>query len=184
MGKLIKIVITLYLSMIFLTISAPALAQLQGTPMASQTMPMETSDKGMIATLMDTKDTSMAASVMKTGDLEGIVKPEGDYTLFVASDSALKATSPDLMNTMMGKLKDRQFAIYFVKGHLVSGMIMPDDIADSRTLTLMNGKTITVRKADGKLMVDDANIVKAVKTGNGMIYVMDRIPESIKAMLA
>jgi len=183
MGKLIKIITALSLSIIFLAFSAPALAQLQGTPMASFTMPVERSDKGIMATLTDTKDTSMAASVMKTGDLEGIVKPEGTYTLFVASDEALKATSPDLINSMKGKLKDRQFAIYFVKGHLVSSMIMPDDMTDGRTLTLMNGKTMTVRKADDKLMVDDAVIIKEVKTSNGMIYVMDRIPGSIKSMI-
>jgi uncharacterized surface protein with fasciclin (FAS1) repeats len=27
---------------------------------------------------------------------------------------------------------------------------------------------------DGRMMVDDANIIKAVKTSNGMIYVMDK----------
>ena len=183
MGKLIKIVIALSLSMIFLAYLAPALAQTHGTPMASQRMSVEQSDKGMMATLIDTKDTSMAASVMKTGGLEGIVKPEGTYTLFVASDKALKATSPDLMNSMMVKLKDRQFAVYFVKGHLVSDMIMPDDMADGRALTMMNGKTMTVRKTDDKLMIDDAIITKEIKTSNGMIYVMDRIPGSIKSMI-
>jgi uncharacterized surface protein with fasciclin (FAS1) repeats len=36
---------------------------------------------------------------------------------------------------------------------------------------------------DGRMMVDDATITKAVKTNNGMIYVMDRIPSSIMTMV-
>jgi hypothetical protein len=198
MDELRKIVAVLTLLAIMLAFTAPALAQTMGTPVASPMfvpdrmqggmqgdtmMPIEQSDTDMMAAMMDTKDTSMAASVMKNGGLKDIVMPEGKYTLFVASDAALKATSPDVLNTMTEKLKDRQFAIYFVKGHLVTGMVMPDEMIDGKTLTLMNGKTMTVRMMDGRLMVDDATIAKAVKTNNGMIYVMDKIPSSIMSML-
>jgi hypothetical protein len=196
MDGLRKIVAVLTLSAIVLAFAAPALALMQtrGMPMASPTMmpgrmqggmmmPMEQSDKDMMATLTDTKDTSMAASIMKTSGLEGVTMPEGMYTLFVASDTALKSTSPDVMDRMREKLKDRQMAVDFVKGHMISGMVMPDEMTDGKTLTMMNGKTMTVRKMDGRMMVDDANIIKAVKTSNGVIYVMDKIPSSIMSMI-
>jgi uncharacterized surface protein with fasciclin (FAS1) repeats len=184
MDELRKIVAVLILSATLLAFAAPALAQMRGTPMASPTMmPIEQSNKGLIATLMDTKDTSMAASIMKKAGLEGMIKPGGKYTLFVASDSALKATSPNILNRMMEKLKDRQMATEFVKGHMVSGMVMPDEMTDGKMLTMMNGKTMTVRIMDGRMMVDDATITKAVKTSNGMIYVMDKIPMSIMTMI-
>jgi uncharacterized surface protein with fasciclin (FAS1) repeats len=184
MDELRKIVAVLTLSAILLAFAAPALAQMRGTPMASPAMmPVERSNKDMMATLMDTKDTSMAASIMKKGGLEGMMKPEGKYTLFVASNTALNATSPGMLNEMMDKLKDRQFAIYFVKGHMVNGMVMPSEMTDGKTLAMMNGKTMTVRMMDGRMMVDDATITKAIKTNNGVIYVMDKIPSSIMTML-
>jgi uncharacterized surface protein with fasciclin (FAS1) repeats len=197
MDELRKIVAALMLLAIILAFTAPALAQMRDTPMASptkvpgrmqggvqgDTMSIEQSNMDMMTKLMDTKDTSMAASIMKNGGLKSIVTPEGKYTLFVASDRALKATSPDVLNTMTEKLKDRQFALYFVKGHLVTGMVMPNEMTDGRTLTLMNGKTMTVRMMDGRMMVDDATITNAVKTNNGMIYVMDKIPSSIMTMI-
>jgi uncharacterized surface protein with fasciclin (FAS1) repeats len=184
MDELRKIIAVLMLSSILMVFAAPSLAQVRGTPMASPTtMPVEQSSKDMIATLKDAKETSMASSIMKTSGLESIVMPEGRYTLFVASDTALRATSSDVRDQMMEKLKDRQFAIYFVKGHLVSDMVVPGEMTDGKTLTLMNGKTMTVRMIDGRMMVDDAIITKAVKTNNGMIYVMDRIPSFIKTIL-
>ncbi len=146
-------------------------------------VPIEQSNKDMMAALMDTKDTSMAASIMKKAGLGGMIKPEGIYTLFVASDKALKATSPSLLNTMMEKLKDRQMAAEFVKGHMVNGMVIPNEMTDGRPLPLMNRKTLMVRMMDGRMMVDDATITKAVRTHNGMIYVMDKIPSSIMTML-
>jgi hypothetical protein len=42
---------------------------------------------------------------------------------------------------------------------------------------------MTVRMMDGRMMVDDAAITNAVKANNGMIYVMDKIPSSIMAMI-
>ncbi len=184
MDELRKLVAVLTLSAIMLAFAAPALAQVRGTPMASPTMiPIEQSDKGMMAAMMDTKDISMAAALMKTAGLESMAKPEGKYTLFVASDTAL-ATSPDLMNKMKDKVKDRQAGIEFVKGHMISGMVMPGEMTDGRKLTLMNGKTMTVRIKDGRMMVDNANIIKVVKANNGVIYVMDRVPWSIWTMLA
>ncbi len=177
-----------------LTVAAPALAQMQGTPLASptmmagqmqgsMTMPIEKSNKDMMAALMDTKDTSMAASVMKTGGLDRIMRTGGMDTLFVASDTALKAESPDTLNRMRENLKDRQWAADFVKGHMVSGLVTPDKMTNGEKLTMMNGMTMTVRKMDSRMMVDDANIVKAMMTSNGIIYVMDRIPSSIMAMV-
>jgi uncharacterized surface protein with fasciclin (FAS1) repeats len=184
MDELRKIVAVLALSAVVLAFTAPALAQMRGTPMASPTMmPIEQSSKDMMAAMMDTKDTSMAASIMKMAGLEGMIKPEGRYTLFVASDTALKAMSPDMLNKMMEKLKDRQTATEFVKGHMVSGMVMPNEMTEGKTLALMNGKTMTVRMMDGRMMVDNATITKAVRANNGMIYVMDKIPSSIMTML-
>ncbi len=184
MDGLRNVVAVLALFAIVMPFTAPALAQMQGTPMTSpMMMPVEQSNKEMMATLMATKDTSMASSIMKTSGLESIIMPDGIYTLFVASDTALKATSPDVHNKMMEKLKDRQFAIYFVKGHLVSDMVTPNEMTDGKTLTLMNGMTMTIRIIDGRIMVNDATITKAAKTNNGMIYVMDRIPSFIMTML-
>jgi uncharacterized surface protein with fasciclin (FAS1) repeats len=193
MEKLKRIVALLTLFAIVLAFAAPALAQSQSMPMASPTMmpgrpqprmmPMEQSDKDLMATLADTKDTSIPASFMKTAGLESMTMPGGKYTLFVASDTALKAMSPDMKNQVMKKLKDKQMGAEFVKGHMINDIVTPDEMTDGKTLTMMNGMTMKVGRTDGRMTVDDATIVKAFKTSNGMIYVMDRIPSSIGGMM-
>jgi uncharacterized surface protein with fasciclin (FAS1) repeats len=193
MDELRRIVAALALFAIVLAFAAPALAQTGNRPMAPPAtipggsqgamMPMEQSDKNIMAALSDSKDTSIPASFMKTAGLDNMGMPGGKYTLFVASDTALKALSPDMKNKVMEKLKDRQMGAEFVKGHMIDGMVTPDEMTDGKTLTMMNGLTMKVGRMNGKMTVDDASIVKTIKANNGMIYVMDRIPSSIGGMM-
>lgn len=186
MDKLRTITGVLILSALLLAFAAPVLAQTQGaagSTVTSTMMPVEQSSKDMMPAMMDTKDLSIAASTMKTAGLEAMAQPEGKYTLFVASDTALNAASPDMRNMMKEKLNDPKVAQEFVKGHMINGMVTPAELTDGKTLTMMNGITVKVSKSDGKTMVDDATLIKAVETSNGIVYVMDKIPSSIGAMM-
>lgn len=146
-------------------------------------MSVKQSDKEMVPAMQDLKEISIATATMKAAGIESMLQPGKKYTLFVASDEALAATSPDMKSAMGAKLKDRQVATNFVEGHLISGTVTPDELTDGKTLTMLNGITMKVRKAGGKLMVDDASLIEAVKTRNGIVYAMDKIPSSIGTML-
>lgn len=186
MDKLRTVICVLIFSSLLLAFATPALAQRSGTPGImedSAMMPVERSDKDMMAAMTDTKDISIAAATMKAAGLEGMMMPGGKYTLFVASDTALNATSPDMKNAMKEKLNDKQVAQEFVNGHLVSRMVTPDELTDGKMLTTLNGIPLKVSRADGKTMVDDATLLKAVETNNGIVYVMDKIPSSIGGMM-
>lgn len=182
MDELRKIIAVLIFSVIMLAFPATAFAQTPAGMNGSITF-VDQSDKGMLAAMMDTKDISIAAATMKKAGIEDMINPGENYTLFVASDTALNSMSPDMKEIMAESMNDRQVAIEFVEGHMISDMITPDEMADGKTLEFMNGKTITVKRADGRIMVEDASVIKAVKTGNGIVYVMDRIPSSIKTMM-
>ncbi|WP_424357558.1 fasciclin domain-containing protein [Methanocella sp. MCL-LM] len=186
MDKLKTVTSMLIISALLLAIVTPALAQTQvvsGNTKASAMVPVERSDKDMLPAMLDTKDISIAAATMKAAGLEGMMMPGGKYTLFVASDTALNATSPDMKNAMKEKLNNKQVAQEFVNGHLVSRMVTPDELTDGKMLTTLNGIPLKVSRADGKTMVDDATLLKAVETNNGIVYVMDKIPSSIGGMM-
>ena len=146
-------------------------------------MSVEQSDKDMVSAMQARKEISIATATMKAAGIESMLQPGKKYTLFVASDEALTVTSPNMKDAMGAKLKDRQVATNFVEGHLISGMVMPDEMTDGKTLTMMNGITMKVRNIGGKILVDDASLIKAVKTDNGLVYVMDKIPSSIRTMI-
>lgn len=202
-----KLITALALAMIAVAFAAPALAQVPGMPMASPTMmpdrmpvasptmmptmmpgmqggmmPVQvtTSNTDMMSTMQGMSDISMAASVMKAMEMDKMMMPGKQYTLFVPNDMAIQKIGMDKMNMLM---KDKQKAMNIVKGFMMDGMMMPSDMTDGKMLTMMNGQTMKVSMADGQMMVDGARVMKAVQASNGMIYVIDGIPSSMMDMM-
>jgi uncharacterized surface protein with fasciclin (FAS1) repeats len=133
-------------------------------------MQMTTSDKGMWATISD-----MSAVGMNSMLMEG-----KDITMFVPDNAAIQKFGTDRMSTMM---KDRQMAQNAMKGFIMSSVVMPSDLTDGKMLDMMNGQTMKVSMAYGQTMIDGARITKAIKTSNGMIYIIDSIPSSMMSMM-
>jgi uncharacterized surface protein with fasciclin (FAS1) repeats len=127
-------------------------------------------------------DMSMASSMMKSAGMDSMMK-SGSHTLFVPSDSAMKSACMDMtrLNSMM---KDKSTATKVMQGFAMNSMVKPSDMTDGKTLTMMNGKTMTVKNMGGQMTLDGAKITKAVQTTNGMIYMIDSMPSSMMSMMS
>lgn len=176
-----KLVVVLALAAIFLALTAPAVAQKQAMPVSSKTMmPMETSGKNTMSTVMGMKDTSMVASVIKDMGMDKTMAGAGKHTLFVPNDAAVQKIGMDKINVMK---KDKAAAMKAMQGLVTTSTIKPSDMVDGKKLTMMNGKTMTVSAKNGQTMIDGAKVVKAVQTTDGMIYVIDTMPSTVTSMM-
>lgn len=201
-----KIFATFALAAIVLAFAAPALAQ--GMPTASPTMrptmtpgmqgmasptmapgarggtmqsvPMTTSDKDVMMTIMDTGDLSMALSDVTAVGMSSTLMNGKDITMFIPDNAAMQKIDKNKMDAFM---KDRPTAMNAMRGLIVNGVVMPSDMTDGKTLTMMNGQTMKVSMANGQVMIDGAPVSKAVKTSNGMLYVLSSIPSSTMSMM-
>jgi uncharacterized surface protein with fasciclin (FAS1) repeats len=144
-----------------------------------QPMQMTTSNKSMVSAMQDMSDISMAASMMKAPGMEAMM-PGTPHTMFVPTDMAIQKMGMDKINMMM---KDKQMAMNALKGFMLDSTVMPSDMTDGKMLTMMNGQTLKVSMANGQMMIDGAKVMKAVKTTDGMIYVIDSIPSSMMSMM-
>ncbi len=151
-----------------------------GTPGGMmQPMQMTTSNKDMMSTMQGMSDISKAMSVMKAAGMDSMM-PGGQHTMFVPSDMAVQNIGMDKVNMLM---KDKQMAMNAMKGHMMDGIVMPSDMTDGKTLTMMNGQTMKVGMANGQMTIDGARVTKAVQTNDGMLYVIDSIPSSMMSMM-
>ena len=188
MVRIRKIVAILALAAILVAFTAPAVAQRSGMQQGMQQtaqksmIPMQSSNKDMMATMSDMKDASMAATMMKAAGMNTMMS-SGTHTLFVPSDSAMKAAGSGMDMTKIGQMaSDKSMATNVMKGFMMNSMVKPSDMTDGKTLTMMNGKTMTVKNMNGQMTLDGAKITRAVQTTNGMIYMMDSMPSSMKSM--
>jgi len=60
--------------------------------------------------------------------------------------------------------------------HVVAGKAMAADLKDGESVKTVNGKDLTPAISGGKVMVGNANVVKAdVSASNGVIHVIDAV---------
>ncbi len=129
----------------------------------------------------DIVDTAVAAGSFKTlaaalgaADLVDTLKGEGPFTVFAPTDEAFAALPSGTVDELL-KPENKEKLTNILTYHVVPGKIMAADVAPGNVKTV-NGAEFEVKAADGKVMVNDATVVKTdVTASNGVIHVIDKV---------
>ena len=120
------------------------------------------------------KFSTLVAAVKAAGLVETL-KGEGPFTVFAPTDEAFakipKATIQELLKPE-NKAKLASILTY----HVVSGKVMAADVVKLTSAKTVNGQTATIKVADGKVMIDGANVIKTdIDCKNGVVHVIDSV---------
>jgi uncharacterized surface protein with fasciclin (FAS1) repeats len=94
--------------------------------------------------------------------------------VFAPTDEAFaKLPEGTVEDLLKPENKDKLVAI--LTYHVVPGKVMAADVQTMKAKTA-NGQELSITVADGKVMVDNANVVKTdVEASNGVIHVIDAV---------
>lgn len=128
----------------------------------------------------DLVDTAIAAGNFKTlvaaveaAGLVDALKGEGPLTVFAPTDEAFAALPA---GTVEGLLKDPEKLKAILLYHVVEGKVLAADAAKLTEAKTLNGAAIKISAADGKVMINDAEVVSAdVMASNGVIHVINQV---------
>ena len=134
---------------------------------------------GASAQAKDIVDTAVGAGNFKTlvtaiqaAGLVETLKGKGPFTVFAPTDEAF-AKLP--AGTVEGLLKDKAKLASILTYHVVPASVMAKDVKPGDVKTV-NGKTIKVTSAGGKVMVNDATVTSTdIAASNGVIHVIDTV---------
>ena len=132
------------------------------------------------ASAADIVDTAIAAGNFKTlvaavkaAGLVETLKSTGPFTVFAPTDEAF-AKLP--AGTVEALLKNPEKLKGILTYHVVSGKVMAADVVKMKTAKTVQGGSVMIRTKNGKVMVDQANVVKTdIVTDNGVIHVIDTV---------
>ncbi len=112
------------------------------------------------------------ATALKAAGLVDTLKSPGPFTVFAPSDAAFaKIPQADLEALLKDKAKLTAVLTY----HVVPGKLMASDVKPGAIKTVQ-GSAVTVRTQSGKVMVDNANVIKTdISADNGVIHVIDSV---------
>ncbi len=142
------------------------------------TLPALAADKGS----KDIVDTAVAAGQFTTlakaltaAGLVDTLKGKGPFTVFAPTDDAFaKLPAGTLDDLLKPENKEKLKAILLY--HVVPGKVTAAKVMKLTSAKTVNGQELKISVVNGKVMVNDATVVKAdVEASNGVIHVIDAV---------
>mgnify|MGYP001328041520 FL=1 len=120
------------------------------------------------------KFTKLNETLMKSGLSENL-KGKGPFTVFAPLDDAFAAISAQ---TYYGLLREenKDKLVNILGRHVFSKKITSSEIAGEIKLKAINGEEITIKKVNGIVYINEAEVVTAdIETSNGIIHFINRV---------
>ncbi len=133
------------------------------------------------APMADIVDTAIAAgfstlvAAVSAAGLVDTLKSTGPFTVFAPTDAAF-AKLP--AGTVEELLKPESLAKLqaILTYHVVAGQVMAADVVKLAAAKTVQGQEVTIKVADGKVMVDAAEVTQTdILTSNGVIHIIDTV---------
>ncbi len=130
----------------------------------------------------DIVDTAIAAgdfdtlvAAVQAADLVSTLKSEGPFTVFAPTDQAFANLPHGTLETLLKPENKAQLAAILTY-HVVPGKVTAADVVKLNQAATVNGQSVTIKTMGGKVMVDNANVIKTdIYTSNGVIHVIDAV---------
>jgi uncharacterized surface protein with fasciclin (FAS1) repeats len=130
-------------------------------------------EKNIVETAVSAGQFNTLVAAVKAAGLVETLSGPGPFTVFAPTDDAF-AKLPE--GTVEALLKDKEKLTAILTYHVAAGKYMAEDVVKMKNLETVNGQNLTLKVMDGKVMVDNANVVKTdIVTSNGVIHVIDTV---------
>jgi len=129
----------------------------------------------IIQTAIENGSFGTLVAAVTAADLADTLNGAGPFTVFAPVDAAFAELPEGTVESLLlpeNKEKLQGILTY----HVVSGTVLSTDLTDGMEATTVNGAAITIHITDGKVFINDAEVVIAdVVTDNGVIHVINKV---------
>ena len=130
----------------------------------------------------DIVETAVAAGSFKTlvaaiqaAGLVDTLKGKGPFTVFAPTDAAFARLPPGTVQDLL-KPENKAKLVAILTYHVVAGDITSKEVVKLTEAKTVEGQTLKISVHDGKVMVNNATVVKAdIPASNGVIHVIDTV---------
>jgi uncharacterized surface protein with fasciclin (FAS1) repeats len=129
--------------------------------------------KNIVQTAVAAGSFKTLVSLVKRAGLAGALSGKGPLTVFAPTDAAF-ARVPKA--TLAALAKDKSTLKAVLLYHVVSGKLTAAQVVKQKSLTTLEGGTLSIRTRDGRVYVNRARVIKAnVTASNGVIHVINKV---------
>jgi uncharacterized surface protein with fasciclin (FAS1) repeats len=114
-------------------------------------------------------------TAVTAAELAETLSGKGPFTVFAPVDDAFAALPAGTVDSLV-KPENKEQLQGILTYHVVAGKVMSGDLTDGMTAKTVNGADITIHLKDGKVLINDAEVVVAdVETDNGVVHAINKV---------
>jgi len=132
------------------------------------------SQKNVVQVAASSPDHTTLVTAVKTAELVDVLTNAGPFTVFAPTNAAFEQLPAGTVESLLTPEK-RSDLRNILQYHVYVGNLNIDGFEDGQSLGQVNGGRVTMGVKDGKVTVNDANIVASIPTSNGVIHVIDKV---------
>jgi uncharacterized surface protein with fasciclin (FAS1) repeats len=138
-----------------------------------QTSRAEYQAKDIVDTAVGAGQFKTLAAALTAAGLVDTLKGAGPFTVFAPTDEAFAKLPAGTLDAL---LKDIPKLKGILTYHVVGGKVMAAEVVKLKSAKTVNGQSVKISVIGGKVMVDNANVVKTdIECSNGVIHVIDAV---------
>jgi uncharacterized surface protein with fasciclin (FAS1) repeats len=136
--------------------------------------------RNIIQNAVNSKDHTTLVAAVKAAGLVDTLEGKGPFTVFAPTNAAFGKLPAGTVDTLV-KPENKATLTKILTYHVVPGKIEASDLSDGKKLKTVEGEELTVKKADGRVMIVDAKggtatvTIPNVNQSNGVIHVIDTV---------
>ena len=134
-----------------------------------------TCDKTIVEVAGANDDFSTLVTAVKAASLVETLSGDGPFTVFAPNNAAFAKVDEATLASLL-KPENKAKLASVLTYHVVPGKVMASDVVGLTEATTAQGTKLAVKVVDGKVMIDNALVVKTdIPCKNGVIHVIDAV---------
>ncbi len=120
------------------------------------------------------KDHTTLVTALKAADYVTSVANPGPLTVFAPTNEAFAKLPAGTVESLVKPEKQADLR-EILKYHVTTSVYETKFLQDGQTLSMANGAKTTIHVKDGKVTINDANVVASIRASNGIVHVIDAV---------
>ncbi len=132
------------------------------------------SQMNVVKVAIGSKDHTTLVKAVQAADLVDVLANSGPYTVFAPTNAAFDLLPKGTVEGLLAPDKKKDLA-NILQYHVAVPVLKENMLKDGQKLGMANGDNATISIKDGKIMINDANVVGSVMASNGIVYIIDKV---------
>ncbi len=120
------------------------------------------------------KDHTTLVAALTSADYMDSLSNAGPFTVFAPTNAAFDKLPKGTVDSLLKPEKQVDLK-QVLKHHVAVSTYQLKDFHDGQVLSMADGGKVTLHVKNGKVSIDDANVIASIPASNGIIHVVDGV---------